>query len=191
MTEKVDFSHFIFAEKFTHLPCEMCLQGDTLIFMPIAPSSELDMVPAGLKGIKGIVFDHKPLFIAPDFDGHIMYPGARSVDGSCMSEAEMEQAKARYSAYREMVEKPRYIKARDGSLLLCSLPKNMNFIYKRGIGRFLDLTYTDVVKRQKFDGIQKVILYPKKDPSLEIKTPRKVISHNKPQMVHSKPRIKE
>ena len=77
----------------------------------------------------------------------------------------------------------------DGSLSLCSLPTNMNIILKPYVGRYLDLTQTDVIEKQELKGFLGTILYPKR--STLSNAPQKVLHHKGRQMVHSKPRIME
>ena len=198
MTEKQDFTKFKFAEKFERLPHAMRLAIHTSSLLDLfdttsswldLSSTRVDMVPAGLKGVEVVVFNNKPLYIAPDYEGLVMVPGGMA-GVTDMQEEDIEAAKERYKANQEMVEKPRYVEEEDGSLSLCSLPKNMHLILKNYSGSYLDLTETDVIEKQNLEGFKDIILYPKRK-QLTMKSPQKIAHHKGCQMVHQKPKIKE
>ena len=182
-------SKFQYGEKFERLPLGMSF-GSGVIRLDFT-QTKVDMVPAGLTGIKYLEFFKKPLYISPDYEGQVIYSeGAYSLAGcDFMDDDEIEAAKKRYTENREFVEKPRYVENEDGSLSLCSLPTNMRIISKPYKGFYLDLTQTDVIEKQEFKGFQGTILYPKR--STLSNAPQKVMHHKGCQMVHSKPRIKE
>ena len=188
MTERY-LSKFKFAEKFDRLPdqMEISVRGHLCL-----TRTKIDMVPAGLEGVYFIFMDKKPRYVAPDFKGSVLYNDSNCTND--MDKLEIQAAKARYTAYRDMVEKPRYIEEEDGSLSLYSLPTEMHIFHKPfGGGYCLDLTRTSVTEKQNLGGFKEILLYPKKPVQQELGLifPKKVIHHHKPQMVHSKPRIRE
>ncbi|MBO7483534.1 MAG: hypothetical protein J6T55_00200 [Alphaproteobacteria bacterium] len=188
MAEKQDFTKFKFAEKFDCLPLGMRLAPGAANLLDLSVT-HVDMIPSGLKGIRTIIFSKEPLYISPDFDGEVLVPGGNS--GICfMANDLIKQAKVRYSANQEMVERPRYIQEEKGSLALCSLPKNMHVVLQNYANYYLDLTETDIVKKQNLEGFKDIILYPKKN-QLTINATQKILHHHGRQMVHQKPRIKE
>ena len=178
-------SKFKFADKFERLPEQMELNARGNLCLA---HTKIDMIPAGLKGVYIVFMAKKPLYIAPDFKGDIMYEEAHRIN--YMDNLEVQAAKARYAYYRDMVEKPRFIKEKDGTLSLCSLPTNMHVFYKQFEGYCLDLTQTSVTKTQKLGGFKEVILEPKKAVQEEFPfvLAQKIASHKKPQMVHQKTR---
>ena len=177
MTEK----QFKFGEKFDRLPVGMRVLTDDG-FLDLS-RTRVDMVPGNLRGVKVVHFSQKPLYISPDFAGVVTYPGG-GLDGlDWMDEEEIDQAKIMYSSNREVVEKPRYIEED-----VCSLPKNMRFIFKPYVGYYLDLTETDIVEKLNLDGCKDTILYPKRDQLTNGTAPQVICSHNKTQVVHSKTR---
>ena len=90
-----------------------------------------------------------------------MYSDSKQI--ADMDKLDVELAKARYIAEREKVEKPRYIQEKDGTLSLCSLPKDMSITHDLFEGVYcLDLTRTSVTEKQKLGGFRKIILEPKK-----------------------------
>ena len=184
-------SKFKFAEKFESLP-DIQLDGRGGLRFE---NTKIDMIPAGLKGVTFVYFTKKPRYIAPDFDGIVVCYDPKGIHHIAdMDKLEIETAKARYLAEREKVEKPRYIEEEDGSLSLCSLPTNMQVLYKQFEGGyFLDLTRTSIWKKQNLAGFKNIILEPKKPVQQELGLifPKRITHRHKPQMVHSKPRIKE
>ena len=138
------------------------------------------MVPAGLKGVFFIFMADKPRYIAPDFEGIVLYGDFKDMDN-----LDIQEAKARYVAEREKVEKPRFIQEKDGSLSLCSLPTNMHVFYKQFEGYCLDLTQTSVTKTQNLGGFKEVILEPKKIVQQEFPfvLPMKLISSQRPKIM--------
>ena len=159
------------AEKFTHLPSGVKFAKGILA----VDETEIDMVPAGLKGIKGIIFNKMPLFVAPDFNGYVIHSAAAGY--AVMNDEELKEAKIRYKANKKMVEAPRYVEKEDGSLSLCSLPKNINVVLKPYAGYYLDLTQTDIVEKQTIKNFEEIILYPKRFLLTETKEPQKICSN--------------
>ena len=184
MAEKY-LSKFKFVDKFDHLPEQMELNARGHLCLT---HTKIDMVPAGLKGICFVFMDKKPRYIAPDFSGWVLYDNFKDMD-----KLEVQAAKARYTAYRDMVEKPRYVEEEDGSLSLCSLPTNMHIFYKQFEGYCLDLTRTSIREKQNLGGFKEVILYPKQPVQMEfdLTFSKKLAHHKGHQMMHQKPRIKE
>lgn len=183
-------SKFTYGEKFDCLPEKMELDARGELRLE---RTRVDMVPAGLKGVTFVFMDKKPRYIAPDFKGIVLYYNSRKFLGiGDMTKEEVEIAKARYTADRENVEKPRYIQEEDGSLSLCSLPSDMHILSKpyEG-GYYLDLTRTSISEKQNLGGFKNIILYPKKPVQQELPLifPKRVAHHRHPQMVHQKPRI--
>ena len=185
MAEKY-FSKFKFAEKFDCLPEQMEINARGYLCLT---HTKIDMVPAGLKGVFFVFMNKKPRYIAPDFEGIVLYDACLKD----MDKLDVQAAKARYKANQEMVEKPRYVEEKDGSLSLCSLPTDIRIFHKPLVGYCLDLTQTSITQKQNLGGFKEIILYPKKPVQQELNLifPPKIAHHHKPQMVHSKPRIKE
>ena len=182
------FSKFKFTDKFDSLPEQMELNARGHLCLT---HTKIDMVPAGLKGIYFIFMAKKPRYVATDFKGVVMYEDSGHIKD--MDNLDIQEAKARYSVYREMVEKPRYIKEEDGSLSLCSLPTDMRIFHKPFVGYCLDLRQTSVKEKQNLGGFKEIILYPKRPVQMEfdLTFPKKLAHHKGRQMVHQKPRIKE
>jgi len=179
------FSKFEIIEKFDRLPDEMELDARGELRLD---RTEIDMIPAGLKGVSFVILAKEPLYVAPDFKGIVMYYDSNSsiVD---MDKLNIEAAKARYNAHREMVEKPRYIYKEDGSLSLCSLPTNMRVFHKKFEGGYcLDLTQTSIREKQNLGGFREIILYPKKPIQQEFtfSFPKKICRHKENQKTKSR-----
>jgi len=183
-------------KKFDFLPDQMELDAHGRLRLD---KTEIDMVPAGLKGIVCIILGKKPIYVAPDFEGIVLYcnpcyhpQGKFTID--LMGRNDIKAAQNRYIAYREMVEQPRYIHGEDGSLTLCSLPTNMRIFAKSFLSDYcLDLTQTTITKKQNLIGFKEIILYPKKNVQQEFPfvLAQKITHHKGVQMTHQKPRIKE
>ena len=184
MAEKTYFKKFKFSETFDHLPEQMGLniRGHLML-----TRTKIDMIPAGLKGVFFVFLDKKPRYIAPDFKGIVIYDDFRKE----MDNLEIQAAKARYTFDQEMVEKPRYVEEKDGSLSLCSLPTNMHIFHKQLEGYCLDLTRTSVREKQNLSGFKDVILYPKKPIQMEFSfvLPTKITRHLGRQMVREEQRV--
>ena len=178
-------SKFRYGEKFEHLPEKMELNARGHLCLT---NTKIDMIPAGLKGVCFVFMAKKPRYIAPDFKGSVLYENSNRIED--MDNLDVQAAKARYSAYRDKVEKPRYVEEKDGSLSLCSLPTNMHIFYKQCEGYCLDLTRTSIREKQKLGGFKEVLLDPKEPVQMELGlTFSKKLSHHKGrQMVHSRPR---
>ena len=189
MSQKQYFLKFRFAEKFDRLPDRMEMDGRGELRLD---RTKIDMVPAGLKGVFFVIFPEKPRYVAPDFKGWVVYyEGNRFKD---MDRLEIQAAKARYSADRENVEKPRYIEEKDGSLSLCSLPTDMHIFNKPfESGYFLDLTRTSVKEKQNLGGFKDIILYPKKAVQQEFSFvfPEKITRSKSRSVMSSKMKIYE
>ena len=170
-------SKFTYGEKFERLPDRMELNARGYLCLM---QTKIDMVPAGLKGVFFIFMADKPRYIAPDFKGIVLYGDFKDMDN-----LDIQEAKARYVAEREKVEKPRFIQEKDGSLSLCSLPTNMHVFYKQFEGYCLDLTQTSVTKTQNLGGFKEVILEPKKIVQQEFPfvLPMKLISSQRPKIM--------
>ena len=153
MAEKQGLPEFIY-EQFYALPEQMEINARGHLRLD---RTEIDMIPAGLEGVYFVFMGKKPRYIAPDFKGSVIYGDFKDMD-----KQEIQVAKARYVAHRDMVEKPRYIHNENGSLIPCSLPTNMHIFYKPLVGYCLDLTQTSIIQKQKLGGFKEVILYPKK-----------------------------
>ena len=168
-------SKFQYGEKFERLPDQMEINARGHL---VLARTKIDMIPAGLKGVYFVFMDKKPRYIAPDFDGAIMYYDSKHI--ADMDRLDVQLAKARYIAEREKVEKPRYIREKDGTLSLCSLPTNMRVFCKpfEG-GYFLDLRKTSIREKQNFGGIRDTILYPKQPVQMELDlfSVKKVATH--------------
>ncbi|MBO7483613.1 MAG: hypothetical protein J6T55_00610 [Alphaproteobacteria bacterium] len=139
--------------------------------------TKVDMIPAGLKGVESVHFDKKPLFIAPDFEGEVTFN-----DFTPMKEKEIKEAKARYNRFRKWVESPRYIEESDGTLSLCSLPKDIKIANEYRNHWHLDLTQTDITEGQGFKVLfadVTVHYYPKRVSLSDMPTPQKVSSHKR------------
>ena len=179
-------SKFQYGEKFERLPDQMELNARGHL---ILTRTKIDMIPAGLKGVTFVCFNKKPRYIAPDFDGIVMYSDSKHITDLDMLDVEL--AKARYIREREKVEKPRYIQEKDGSFSLCSLPKDMHVIHDLFEGGYcLDLTRTSVSEKQNLGGFRKIILEPKKIVQEEFPfvLAQKITSHKKPNRTSQKPR---
>lgn len=188
MTERY-LSKFKFADKFDHLPEQMELNARGNLCLA---HTKIDMIPAGLKGVYIVFMAKKPRYIAPDFKGDIMYEEAHRIN--YMDNLEVQAAKARYNLYRDMVEKPRYIEEKDGSLSLCSLPTDMHIFYDFFKGGYcLDLTQTSIREKQNLGGFKEVILEPKKVVQQEFPfvLAQKVASHKSGYKTPQKLRAKE
>ena len=182
-------SKFTYGEKFEHLPNQMELDGRGGLRLE---NTKVDMIPAGLKGVTFVYFTQKPRYIAPDFDGIVVCHNPKGIHHVIdMDKLDIELAKARYIAEREKVEKLRFIQEKDGTLSVCSLPTNMQILYKQFEGGyFLDLTQTSIREKQKLGGFKDIILEPKKPVQQEFPfvLAQKIASHKKPQRVHQKTR---
>ena len=175
-------SKFTYGEKFERLPDQMELNARGHLCLT---HTKIDMVPAGLKGVFFIFMADKPHYIAPDFKGFVIYGDFKDMDN-----LDIQEAKARYVAEREKVEKPSFIKEKDGSLSLCSLPTNIHIFHKPLVGYCLDLTRTSIREDQKLGGFKEVILEPKKPVQEEFPfvLEQKIASHRNPQRVSQKSR---
>lgn len=179
-------SKFTYGEKFERLPdrMELNVRGHLCL-----TRTKIDMVPAGLKGVFFIFMAQKPRYIAPDFDGIVLYSDSLKD----MDNLDIQEAKARYVAEREKVEKPRFIKEKDGTLSLCSLPTNIRIFHKPLVGYCLDLTQTSIREKQNLGGFKEVILEPKKVVQQEFPfvLAQKVASHKNGYKTPQKLRAKE
>ena len=175
-------SKFQYGEKFERLPDQMELNDRGYLWLM---QTKIDMVPAGLEGVFFIFMADKPRYIAPDFKGFVIYGDFKDMDN-----LDIQEAKARYVAEREKVEKPRFIKEKDGTLSLCSLPTEMRIFYKPLVGYCLDLTRTSISEKQNLGGFKEVILEPKKAVQKEFSfvLAQKIASHKKPQTLSPKAR---
>ena len=175
-------SKFTYGEKFERLPdkVELNARGHLCLMQ-----TKIDMVPAGLEGVFFIFMADKPRYIAPDFKGFVIYGDFKDMDN-----LDIQEAKARYVAEREKVEKPRFIKEKDGTLSLCSLPTNIRIFHKPLVGYCLDLTRTSISEKQNLGGFKEVILEPKKAVQEEFPfvLAKKVASHKNSQKTSQKPR---
>ncbi len=150
-----DFSKFKFSEKFNSLPEKMHLNGRGHLCLE---KTEVDMIPAGLKGVTFVHFTKKPLYIAPDFTGYVCYPSPDGLYPITMMPEEVIKAKHNYHENWELVEKPRY----NENGKLCSLPTDIHITYDLGVGYCLDLRRTSVPEsEQKIGGFKKIIFSPK------------------------------
>ncbi len=176
------FEKFKYGKIFEYLPEKLGGMGEYQVFGRGAlfdlylDETKVDMIPAGLKGVTCVYFKKKPLFIAPDFEGEVRI---HDCDYSLMEEEEIKAAKVRFNRYREWVESPRYIKESDGSLSLCSLPKNIKIMCGYLNYCQLDLTQTDITEKQDFgDAFDKVIVSRLRSSSLSnMPNPQKMASH--------------
>lgn len=181
MSDIISFSNFKFGEKLTkfspgvmeYLPFSKLLDLSRLL--------DLDMIPAGLRGVKTIQIRHRfkndfPRFIAPDFKGEIIYKNSNEV-WEKMPDDLVFEAKKNYARYRKQVEAPRY--PMRGLYNLCVLPTKMHF-FRKGINGCLDLSQTTITEKPFILGAFHVIM-----PS------QKITHHRGRQMVHSKPKIYE
>ena len=108
--------------------------------------TNVDMIPRGLKGVKGVKMLKVPTYIASDFSGDV-YVSKGSGTFEKLSPIEIYKAKFSYMQDSGFVESLRY--AGVASLELAVLPSNMRFYEKNGKA-YLDLslmkTYSVLVK---------------------------------------------
>lgn len=159
MTQKINFNSFSFDEKLTKFPTGVMEYLRFSKTLDTSRLTNLDMIPAGLKGVKVIQVKHEkendfPRFISPDFMGKIGYV---NVDGEwCpMPKDLILEAKKNYIKYRKLVESSRHPK--NGLCPVCVLPTKMAFLEK-GNQIYLDLRKTTITEPPFVLGAYNVIM---------------------------------
>ena len=153
--------------------------------------SYIDMIPAGLKGVKYCHFYDRPKFVAPDFSGDIII-GRNPKITIATGTTEMEDLQKRYERCKEFVEAPRY-RGINGQYHLCTLPNNMLFKEEKhysALFYFLDLGKTSIKVTPKIKGVDKVFM-----PQVKFITPtfltEKCVSHKSTRIVTPKTMVHE
>ena len=131
-------------------------------------STDVDMVPRGLKGIDMVILPEpkSPFFIAPDFQGIVGYLNDK-LTVTVYDQIEVMAAKKHYIKYKNYVESPRCIQRKSsfGAFRTysseCVLPNNISFYQKEG-KVILDISKTKTDRVPQVYGVDEMIILPAK-----------------------------
>ena len=157
MIKKTSFSNYRFDKKFHDLP--IMFYSDKFKTLDLS-RSDINIIPAGLKGVDVILLRGKPVAVAPDFKGQIKY-GWGVCNFLLLTNTEIKKAKIIYKKYERFCETPHTGIENSPHSDYYNLPKNMHFVTV-GNRSFLDLRKCNVQLRNRSDmniiGIKAILL---------------------------------
>lgn len=150
------FSSYWWDKEFHELPLMIYYKNDQCLDLS---HSCINVVPAGLRGVKTIQLRERPIAIAPDYMGGVKYEWSAFCFHS-LTDEEIKEGKKVYRKNKKFCETPHSWAGGSPHTNYKNLPNNMRFVTV-GNRAFLDLRRSNVVLKHAdvpVGGIKAVLL---------------------------------